>query len=64
MPIILAVHEAEVGGLWSEANLGKSVRLYLKKQTKIQGAEGVTHMVECLLSKCEALSSKPSTIKK
>jgi hypothetical protein len=34
MPIILAIQEAEVGGLWSEASPGKIMRPYLKNKLK------------------------------
>jgi hypothetical protein len=33
MPVVPATHEAKVKGMQSETNLGKSMRLYLKKQT-------------------------------
>jgi hypothetical protein len=40
----------------------KSFRLYLKK-TKAKMVEGMAQVVECLLNKCEALNSNPSTAK-
>jgi hypothetical protein len=30
VPVIPATQEAEVGGAWSKASLGKNVRFYLK----------------------------------
>jgi hypothetical protein len=53
--------EAEVGRLWSKVALGKSVRPYLKNKLKptVLGL-----WLKGLPSKCEVLSSNPSTTKK
>jgi hypothetical protein len=40
---------------------GKSVRPYLKKQAKAKMVGVLTQVVECLSSKCKALSSNPRT---
>jgi hypothetical protein len=61
MPIILPAQEAEVGGLWSEAGLGKSRRPYLKNKLKAkERTRGIAQVLEHLPSKLEILSSIPS----
>jgi hypothetical protein len=54
----------EVGGSWSEASLVKSMKLYLKKQTKPKSAVGVGQVVEHLPFVSKVLSSNSSTAKK
>jgi hypothetical protein len=46
-----------------QAGLGTSMRPYLKI-SKAKRAGGMPQAVECLLSKCKALSSNISTVKK
>jgi hypothetical protein len=47
-----------VGGSWSKASLGKSMRPYLKIPKAIR-TEAMAEMVKCLLRKHKALVSKP-----
>jgi hypothetical protein len=65
MPVIPATGEAEVGGLWSQTVLGKSMRPYPKVggELKQKGVGGASQMVECLPSKHKALSSSVSCLK-
>jgi hypothetical protein len=58
MPVILATQEAEIEKLKSKFSPDKSARPSLKS------TGDVARVVECLHSKHEALSSKPSTAKK
>jgi hypothetical protein len=56
VPIISATLEVEIGGVRTEAGLGKSMRPCLKKQKKKKIAiakrpGGMAQMVECLVSK-------------
>jgi hypothetical protein len=63
MPVILATQEAE-GGLWFEASPRQIVHETLSQKHSIQNrAGGVAQVVECLTSKCKALSSNSSTAK-
>jgi hypothetical protein len=60
--VVRATQQAKSGGLQFEAILGEVImRTYLKKQTKIKRAGGEAQAVERLPSKCQALSSNPST---
>jgi hypothetical protein len=54
-PVIPEIWDMEIGGSQSEANLGKSRRPYLKKQTKTAKGLGQAQVVEHLSSKQEAL---------
>jgi hypothetical protein len=51
--------EVEVGGSRPRLPWGKSMRLYLKNKPKLNRAGGMAQMVEHLLGKPKALSSKP-----
>jgi hypothetical protein len=62
MPVILATREGGVRDLRpAQAN---SSRDPIFKITRAKWTGGVAHTGEHLLSKCEALSSKPTTTKK
>jgi hypothetical protein len=52
----------EVGESWSEADSGK--RLHLKKKRKNKKSKSIgaaTQVVECLSSKCQAMSSNTTS---
>jgi hypothetical protein len=60
MPVVPATQEEEVGGMWSETSSSKSLRPYQKYKM----GWSMVQVAKCLLSKCKALSSIPSTTKK
>jgi hypothetical protein len=65
-PVILATQEAEIRRIMaqsqSQANSSQDTISKIPNTKKRAGR--VTHVVDCLPSKCEALSSNPSTTKK
>jgi hypothetical protein len=63
--VVPAIWEAEVGGSWFKASLGKvEARPYLKNKVKnSKRTVGMAQVIECLCSKHQALSSVPSTTK-
>jgi hypothetical protein len=63
MPIILATQEAEIRRIEVQSQPGQIEFLSRKYPTQ-KRAGGVVQVLECLPSKCEALSSNPSTKKK
>jgi hypothetical protein len=65
MPVILATQEAEIRRIKVRSQLRQIVYKTLSWKYPIQErASGVTQVVECLLSKIEALSSNRSAAKK
>jgi hypothetical protein len=61
--LILATLQTEAGRSWPKAAWAKAesrAKAYLS-QAKARRARGVDQVVECLLSKCKALSSNPRT---
>jgi hypothetical protein len=64
-PVILATWEAEIRKMVVQSQLRQIVCEILSQKWSTQKtAGGVPQMVECLRSKCEALSSNSSTKKK
>jgi hypothetical protein len=62
--VILATWEAEIKSIWVQSQSGQiQHKIYLKKTQHKKGCWdcAVTQVVEWLASKCEALSSNPST---
>jgi hypothetical protein len=65
MPTILATEEAEIRRISVQSQVGQIVLKTLSQKYPTQNRTGgVAQVVERLPSKCEALSSKCSTIKK
>jgi hypothetical protein len=65
MPVILATHEAGIRRIVVHSQPGQIVHeTHLKNNPTEKRAGRVAQVIECLPSKCETLSSNPSTIKK
>jgi hypothetical protein len=65
MPVILATQEAEIRRIEVQSLLKQVVHKTLSQRHPIQKrADRVDPVVECLPSKCEALSSKPQDCQK
>jgi hypothetical protein len=59
-----AIWEAQIGRLRFRVSPRKNMRPYLKNNLKSKKGWRYAQVVECLPSKCKALSSNPSTAKK
>jgi hypothetical protein len=65
MPEILATQEADIKRIMVQSQRWQIVPKTLFRKNPTQNRAGeVAEVVECLPSKCEALSSNPSNIKK
>jgi hypothetical protein len=64
MSVISATSEMKVEGSRSRACLSESMRPYLKNKLKAKNTGSMTEVLKCLPSRCEVLSSIPSTAKK